>query len=76
MAALEIKSDILKILATIENEQLLLAVYDFLKQTQNVGGAQIWDGLTEEQKEEVYLSYQESQDDKTLISWDDVKKKF
>jgi hypothetical protein len=37
---------------------------------------QIWKTLTEEQKKEVYLSYEESQDDKNLISWDTVKKKY
>lgn len=36
----------------------------------------IWQTLTEEQKKEVHLSYEESQDDKNLISWETIKKKW
>jgi hypothetical protein len=76
MGAHELKSDLYKILEKIENEQLLRAVYDFLKQSENVEGGRIWKTLTEEQKKEVYLSFEESQDDKNFINWELVKKKF
>lgn len=76
MGTVEMKSDLHKILDKIENEQLLRTVYDFLKQSENVEEGQIWKTLTEEQKREVYLSYEESQDDKNLIDWEDIKKKF
>lgn len=76
MSTIEMKSDLYKILDKIENEQLLRTVYDFLKQSENVEEGQIWKTLTEDQKKEVYLSYEESQDDKNLIDWENVKKKF
>ena len=76
MGTLELKSDLHKILDRIENEQLLRTIYDFLKQRETSKEGQIWKTLTEEQKKEVYLSYEESQDDKNLIDWDTVKKKY
>ena len=76
MGIFELKSDLHKILDKIENEQLLRTVYDFLMQGQTTQEGQIWKTLTEEQKKEVYLSYEESQDEKKLRSWDEVKKKF
>jgi len=76
MGTIELKSDLHKILDKIENEQLLRTIYDFLKQSEDAEEGQIWKTLTEEQKKEVYLSYEESQDDKNLIDWDAVKKKY
>lgn len=76
MSTIELKSDLHKIVDKIENEQLLRAIYDFLKQGENEQEGQIWKTLTDEQKNEVYLSYKESQDDKNLIDWETVKKKY
>lgn len=47
----------------------------FLKLSEGSQEGQIWKSLTEEQKKEVYLSFQESEEDKNLVSWDDVLKK-
>ena len=76
MGTIELKSDLLRILDKIEDEQLLRAVYDFLIQGESAEVGQIWKTLTEEQKKEVYASYEESQDDKNLTAWEDVKKKY
>ncbi|NJL56534.1 hypothetical protein HC928_16210 [bacterium] len=76
MGTIELKSDLHKILDRIENEQLLRTIYDFLKQRENAQQGQIWEILTEDQKKEVYLSYEESQEDKNLIDWETVKKKY
>ena len=75
MSTIELKSNLHKIVDKIENEQLLRTIYDFLKLSENSQEGQIWKSLTEEQKKEVYLSYQESEDDKDLVSWDEVQKK-
>jgi uncharacterized beta-barrel protein YwiB (DUF1934 family) len=75
MGTMELKSDLHKILDKIENEQLLRTIYDFLKQRENTQEGQIWNTLTEEQKNEVYLSYKESHKDKNLIDWDRVENK-
>jgi len=59
MGTVEMKSDIHKILDKIENEQLLRTIYDFLQQSENAQAGQIWKTLTEEQKREMYSSYEE-----------------
>ena len=75
MSTIELKSSLHKIVDKIDNEQLLQTIYDFLKLSENSQEGQIWKTLTEEQKKEVYLSYPESEDDKNLVSWDEVNKK-
>jgi hypothetical protein len=76
MNAIELKSNLHEILDRIENEQLLRTVLDFLKQSEMTNEGNIWKALTEEQKNEVYLSYEESQDESLLIDWEIVKKKY
>ena len=76
MGTIELKSDLRRILDKIEDEQLLRTIYDFLRQSENAEVGQIWKTLTEEQRKEVYASYEESKDDKNLTSWEDVKKKY
>jgi hypothetical protein len=76
MGTIELQSDLHKILDRIENEQLLRTIYDFLKQRETAKEGQIWKKMTDQQKEEVYLSYEESHDDMKLIDWDTVKKKY
>ena len=76
MGTIELKSNLLKILEKIEDEQLLRTIYDFLKQSENSETGQIWKTLTEDQKKEVYQSYEESENDSNLISWEDIKKKY
>ena len=76
MGPIELKSDLHKILERIENEQLLRTIYDFLKQRETAKAGQIWKTLTEEQKKEVYLSYEESENDENLTDWERVKTKY
>lgn len=76
MGTIEWKSDLHKILDRIDNEQLLRTIYDFLKQRETAEEGQIWKTLTEEQKREVYLSYEESQNDNNLTDWDTLRKKY
>jgi hypothetical protein len=76
MGATELRLSLHKLLDKIENEQLLRTIYDFLKDGENAEEGQLWKTLTEEQKKEVYLSYEESQNDNNLTSWEDIKKRF
>lgn len=48
MGTIELKLDLLRILAKIEDEQLLRTIYDFLKEGENAEGGKIWKTLTEE----------------------------
>lgn len=74
MTTIDLKSSLHKIVDKIDNEELLRTIYDFLKLRENSQEGRIWKTLTEEQKKEVFLSYEESENDSNLISWDEVKK--
>ena len=76
MGALQLKSDLQKIIERIDNEQLLQTVYDFLKQREDSKEGEFWKSLTKEQKKEIYLSYEESEDNEILIAWENLKKKY
>lgn len=76
MSTAELKSDLGKMLEKIEDEQLLRTIYEFLKQGQTQEEGKIWKTLTEEQKRRVYESYEQSGDDKNLITWDTIQKKY
>ncbi len=76
MGASELRSDLIKMLGAIDNEQLLRAIYDFVKENKDQHEGKFWATLTEEQKKEIYLSYQESEEDANLKTWDDIKNKY
>lgn len=75
MEAIELKSNIHKIVDGIQNEQLLKTIYDFLKVRETNKPGQLWDSLTAEQKEEVLLAYDESEDERNLIDREKVFKR-
>jgi len=76
MGTIELKSNLHKIVDRIEDERLLRAIYSFLKLRENSEDGKIWNSLTEEQKKEVMLAYEESEDDTNLIKDKDVWKKL
>jgi hypothetical protein len=76
MGTTELKTDLHMILDRIENEQLLRTIYDFLKNGENTEEGQIWRTLKDEQKKEVYASFEESEDDKNLVDWETLKGKY
>jgi hypothetical protein len=67
MGTVELRSNIHDIVDRIENEQLLLALYDFLKVRETTKPGELWNSLTEEQQNEVLLAYEESEDENNLI---------
>ena len=58
-----------------KSNQSLNNLYDFLLHSKNADG-QIWKTLTENQKKEIQLSHEESNEDKNLISWDAIKNRY
>lgn len=74
MGTIELKSNIHKIVDEIQSEQLLQAIYDFLKTREKNKSSRLWDTLTEEQKREVLLAYDESEDENNLLDRDQVFK--
>ena len=73
MGAVELKLNIHKIIDRIQNEQLLKTLYDFLKVRETSSSGKLWDSLTEEQKQEVLLAFDESEEEGNLV---DRKKVF
>lgn len=67
MSTVKLKSNIHNIVDRIQNEELLQTIYDFLKVKETSKSGGLWESLTKEQKEEVYLSFEESEDDSNLI---------
>lgn len=76
MGTVELKSNLIRTLEKIEDEQLLRVIYDFLKQGENHEVGEIWKSLFEDQKKEFYESYEMSENDAYLTAWDDIKKKY
>lgn len=74
MRTIELKANIHKIVDGIQSEQLLSAIYDFLKSREKSKPGRLWDTLTEEQKQEVLLAYDESEDEDNLLDRDQVFK--
>jgi hypothetical protein len=75
MGTVELRSNIHKIVDGIQNEQLLETIYDFLKVRETDKPGQLWDALTMEQKKEVLLAYDESEDENNLIDREKVFKR-
>ncbi|MEJ1242317.1 hypothetical protein WBG78_29480 [Chryseolinea sp. T2] len=73
MSTAELKSTLHRILEEIEDERLLRAIHAFLEERVNQPG-RIWEKLTDEQREEVLLAYEESENEENLIDWEEVKK--
>jgi len=74
MNTLELKSSIHKTVESIQNEELLQTVYDFLKSKQMNKSGEMWNSLTEEQKNEVRITYEESEDENNLKVVDELFK--
>lgn len=54
MGTLELKSNIHRIVDEIQNEELLKAVYDFLRVSENAVPGRLWSTLTEEQNRKFF----------------------
>ena len=74
MSTVELKSNIHASVDTIQNQQFLSMVYEFLKSNSKTTG--VWDSLTAEQKQEVMLAFEESEDESNLVEADKVLKKY
>ena len=75
MKVTKLKSNIHQIVDRIQSEQLLETIYDFLKTRETTKPGEIWNGLTDEQKNEVLLSFEESEVEENLIDIDEVIKR-
>ncbi|MGC3945540.1 MAG: hypothetical protein QM762_13655 [Chryseolinea sp.] len=76
MSTAELKSQLHRILEGIEDERLLHAIHAFLEERVTQETGKIWEKLTDDQREEVLLAYEESENEENLIDWEEVKKKM
>lgn len=72
MGAVELKLSLHQIVDRIKDERLVQAIYSFLKERENSNDGLMWESLTEDQKKEVLLTFEESEDDSNLIDDKDV----
>lgn len=71
----QLRSNINRLVKSTKSEQLLLAVQELLNSGESNEG-KLWASLTDEQRQEVLLSYEESEDEKNLINSEKVFGRF
>jgi len=71
-----LKSNIRELIDKLDNEQLLLEYYNEMKSLIQKDCISAWDTLTDKQKKEIILSWEESDDEKNLIENDEVLRKY
>ncbi len=71
---MKIKEEFHHLIDSIDDEQLLKGYYELIQNLNSSENSQLWDNLTEEQKEELQIAYEESFDPANLISHEEVKK--
>ncbi len=76
MDKVELRSNLHTFIDQIENIELLKDYYWEMKRLIKTRKARIWDALTESQKKEILLSYEESENDDNLIDHEEVVKKY
>ncbi|NJM24791.1 MAG: hypothetical protein HC859_03990 [Bacteroidia bacterium] len=57
----------------IDNEKVLKSYFELVKRLNNNQTGKLWDSLNSEEKDELLVSYEESFDQKNLLSHEDVK---
>lgn len=76
MDKVQLKSGIHSFIDQIESLELLNDYYDELKRIIDSRKSNIWDSLSEEQKNEILLSYEESEYEENLIDENVVMEKY
>jgi len=71
---MKIKEEFHHLIDSINDEQLLKGYYELIQNLNSGETGQIWNNMTEEQKQEVLSAYEESFDPKNLISYEEVIK--
>jgi hypothetical protein len=75
MNTIELKKSFHLLIDSIDNENLLVNFYDIIKKRSSAKEGQLWEKLTNKDKEELLLALEESEDPENLISHEEMKKK-
>ena len=70
---MKIKDEFHHLIDTIEEEQLLKSCYQLIQSINISSGGKLWNALSELEKQELPLAYDESFDQKNLLSHQQVK---
>ena len=70
---MKIKDEFHHLIDTIEDEQLLKSYYQLIQSINVSSGGKLWSALSETEKQELLLAYDESFDEKNLLSHEQVK---
>ena len=76
MDKVELKTSLHNIIDRIDNIDLLKEYYHEMKKLLKRTESNIWGTLTDEQKKEVLLSFEESENDENLVDHDKVMKNY
>jgi len=76
MTVTELKSNLHHLIDELENPELLKEYYNEIKHIVKSSKHSIWETLTEEEKKEVLLSFEESDDENNLIDNDVVMNRY
>jgi hypothetical protein len=72
--AMKIKDDFHHLIDSIEDEQLLKSCYELIQKISHDGNGHLWNDLSEVEKRELLIAYEESFDTNNLLSHEQVKK--
>ncbi len=75
MTRTKLIENIYTLVKSIDNEELLQSLYELLKRHKNSKPGELWNSLTEEQKNEVLKAYDESEHEENLIPMEQIFKK-
>jgi hypothetical protein len=68
------KDEFHRLIDAIEDEEVLKAYFKLIQKLNTNQTGELWNDLTQEEKQELLISYGESFDTNNLISHDEVKK--
>jgi hypothetical protein len=71
---MKIKDELHHLIDTIDDEQLLKSYYQLIQSININSGGKLWSALNELEKQELLLGYDESFDQKNLLSHQQVKR--
>ena len=75
MNPIELKNKFHLLIDSIDNENLLNNFYDILKRISNVQEGNLWNRLSKDEREELLLAFEESENQENLISQEEMTKK-
>jgi hypothetical protein len=75
MNTIELKKSLHNLIDRIDNEQLLTTFYDLMKKKAEAKEGLLWNRLTDQEREELLMTVEESEDPDNLIDHRQMKEK-